>query len=244
MTLLNLEKSPKTYARTAGAMYLLIAICGGFSIGYVPSVLLVSGDALKTAGNIDAHQGLYRLGIFADVIVVFAEIILTAMLYHLLKPVNKTLSMIAAFARLSMVLVMAINILIYIIPLALINGIPLSDTFTPAQTQTIALALLEIHQYGIYIWGILFGLHLIALGYLVINAGYFPKILGWAMMIGSFGYIAEGVAAVTFTENALLSMLIIGLLVLVTIGELSFAVYLLIKGMNITVWKNRMENTQ
>lgn len=233
----NLETSPISYDRIAGMLYLIIAICGGFSIAYVPSVILASGDALKTADNIANNQGLYRIGILADVIVVFAEILLAAMLYHLLKPVNQTVSMVATFARLSMVLVMAINILIYIMPIALLNETSLSGAFTPEQIQTIVLMLLETHQYGIYIWGILLGLHLIALGYLVIHAGYFPKTLGWAMMIGSLWYIFEGLAAITFTESPLIATMIVGFLILVTIGELSFALWLLFKGMRIQAWK-------
>ena len=74
MILPNLETSPFAYVRTAGLLYLIIAVVGGFSIGYVPSVIVESGDALATATNISTHQGLYRLGIFADVIVLLAEV--------------------------------------------------------------------------------------------------------------------------------------------------------------------------
>ncbi|MFT6045616.1 MAG: hypothetical protein ACI9WC_001317 [Arenicella sp.] len=234
MIVLNFQTSPITYARIAGLLYLIIALFGGFSIGYVPSVVFESGDAVATAANISNHQGLYRLGIFSDIVVLLAEVVLTAILYILFKPVNQTLSLVAAFARLSMVVVMAINSLIYLMPMALLNETVSLDAFGAGQKQEIALMLLEAHQYGIYIWGILFGLHLSALGYLVIRSGYVPKILGWAMMVGSLGYLLEGLAGVTFTSNELFSMVVIGLLVVVTIGELSFAFWLLFKGITVT----------
>ena len=95
------KASPIAYAKFAGLLYLLIAISGGFSIGYVPSVIMAPGDAASTAQNILDNQGLFRLGILGDIIVLLLEIILTEMLYRLFKPVSQTLSMIAAFSRLA-----------------------------------------------------------------------------------------------------------------------------------------------
>lgn len=69
-----------------------------------------------------------------------------------------------------------------------------------------------------------------ALGYMIIKSDLFPRILGWMMLIGSFGYSIQGLVKVMNVDNAGLSYVIIGLLTLVTIGELAFAFWLLIKG--------------
>ncbi len=219
------ETLPMTYARTAGFLYLVIAVFGAFSIAYVPFVIVASGDAATTAHNLLAHQGLFRMGIAADVVVILCEVVLTAMLYIIFKPVSPTLSLMAAFARLSMIIVMGVNVLINIMPLVLLHMFPAD------QVQATILTLFEAHGYGVYVWQLFFGLHLITLGYLVIKSDLAPHFLGWMMAIGSLGYLTEGLAKITFTENGILSIVTIGFLIIVTIGELSFAFWLLIKGL-------------
>lgn len=80
--------SIKNTARLAGILYLLIAVLAPFSILYIPSMLIVPGDAATTASNILASEGLFRLGIVADSVVVLLEIALIAVLYVLLRPVS------------------------------------------------------------------------------------------------------------------------------------------------------------
>lgn len=231
-----LDTNPKSYARTAGVLYLIIAVFGAFSIGYVPSVILNAGDAAQTASNLLGNQRLFAAGIFADVVVLIAEIALTVMLYELLKPVGRTASMIAAAARFAMVLVMAINILINITPLFVLTNPALTEVFSTDQLNALALGFFEAHGMAVYIWGILFGVHVFVLGQLVCNSGYFPKALGGMMVIGSFGYSLQGVTKIMGVEGAALSISLIGLLTLVTIAELGFAFWLLIKGLDVEKW--------
>lgn len=223
----------KSYARTAGLLYLIIAAFGAFSIAYVPSVIIEAGDAATTANNLLANKALFNMGIFGDVVVLLVEVVLTVMLYVMFKPVNHTLSLIAAWSRLAMVLVMAINLLLNIMPVFLLSGTAYLSAFEPAQLQATALIFFEAHGYGIYIWQIFFGPHLLALGYMIIKSDLFPRVLGWMMLIGSFGYTIQALEKLMHIENAALSIVVIGLLTIVTIGELSFAFWLLIKGINL-----------
>jgi hypothetical protein len=50
-------------ARIAGILILLLFPFAFFGIIYVPSSLIVPGDAVTTANNIMASEGLFRLGI-------------------------------------------------------------------------------------------------------------------------------------------------------------------------------------
>ncbi len=229
MILQPLEIPPKSYARIAGGLYLVIAVSGGFSIGYVPSIIIVADAPAATASNLLAHVTLFQAGILGDIIVLLAEIILTAMLYVLFVPISMTLSLIAAWSRIAMVVVMGGNILLNIIPMFLL-GADFLNGFDPAALQAVAFAFFGAHDLGVYIWQLFFGLHLLALGYMIIKSDLFPRILGWMMLIGAFGYLLQGIVKVIDMENAAVSVVIIGLLALVTIGELAFAFYLLIKG--------------
>src|SRR6478672_7425869 len=107
------DRSPRAMTRLAGFLYLLIAVCSGFSFGYVRTTLIVPGDATATVSNIMASEGLFRLGIVADAVVFLSEIVLIALLYTLLKPVSKTLSLAAAYARLAMAVMQGMNLLNY-----------------------------------------------------------------------------------------------------------------------------------
>ena len=96
------EISPLAYARTAGILVLVILACAGIGMMYVPSALIVPGDAAVTADNIRASEWLFRLGMLSDAVLFLTEIVLIVVLYRLFEPVSRTLSLIAAYARLTM----------------------------------------------------------------------------------------------------------------------------------------------
>lgn len=229
---LTLE-NPRRLARLAGLLYLLIAVFGAFAIAYVPSQIVATGDAQATFTNLQARAGLFRLGIFADMIVIMAEIGLTAILFFLLRPVNQVGSLVAALARYGMVLVMLVNLLLNI------TAFMMSQHTLPGGPETV-LALFEVHAMGVYLWGVLFGGHLLVLGALICHSGYLPRLLGGAIVIGAFGYLIEGMSRIMGLEYALMTWLVIGLLILVTIAEISLAFWLVIKGLDETKWPRVM----
>ncbi|HET9991811.1 MAG TPA: DUF4386 domain-containing protein [Kofleriaceae bacterium] len=209
--------SATVHARTAGVLYLVIAVLSAFAIAYVPSVIVVDGDATATAANLMAHRGLFGMSVVANVIVMLTEIVLSVMLFAIFKPVSRTLSLIALVSRLTIVVVMAVELLIYIMPMVLHGD------------ARVTLALFEAHRYGIYVWDMFFGFHLAVLGCLVLRSGYFPRPLGFALVLGSAGYFFKGLSEVTFVESAEVAMVVTGLLVVATIAELTFALWLLIR---------------
>ena len=209
----------KSYIRTAGWLYIVIAMAGAFSIGYVPSVINAGGNAAATLAD---NTTLYRLGILGDIIVLLCELVLTVMLYRIFKPASETLALIATYARFAMIGVMAINIIFGVLPLYLVS------LSTPMPEMV--LALFEAKQVGVYVWQLFFSLHLLAIGTMILRSGLFPRVLGWMMGIGALGYLLEGLSKLTYFENAVLSWAIVGLLVVVTLGELAFAIWLIAKG--------------
>ena len=181
------ETSPLVYARVAGFLLLFIVVIAPFSQLYVPSTLIVPGDATATANNIGASGWVLRLGIVSDSLVFLIEIVLCVLLYVLFRPVSRTLSLVAAFARLAMTIVMGINLLAYFTALLLLSGAAYLTVFGPAQLDALALLSLNAHQYGVYIWEAFFGLDLAVLGYLIFKSGYFPRILGVLIVLRKKG---------------------------------------------------------
>src|SRR5260370_16822024 len=73
---------------------------GGLAM-FVRGRLVVKGDAAATAANILAHEPWFRLAFAGDLLVVAIYIVFTALLYDLLKPVSRILSLLAAFFSLT-----------------------------------------------------------------------------------------------------------------------------------------------
>jgi len=230
MTSQPLAITAKSYARIAGVLYLVIAAFGAFAIGYVPSVIMVAGDAAATARNLADNMNLFRMGMFSDIVVLLTEVVLTAMLYVMFRPVSPTLSLVAGWSRLAMVLVMGVNLLINVMPMVLLGGAPFASGMEPAALQVATMGLFEAHQMGVYVWQMFFAMHLVALGWMMAHSKLFPRVLGWMMVVGAFGYGLQGLVHLTGTESPILTVAYVGLLVLVTVGELAFALWLLVRG--------------
>jgi hypothetical protein len=165
-------------ARATAVLILIMAVIAPFSMIYLPSTLIVPGDAATTANHLIASEPLFRLGILSDSIVFLIEIGLCALLYVLLKPVNKTLSLVAAFARLAMTVMQGINLLNHFFVLLLLSGVGYLTVFAPNQLQALVLLFLNAYESVMLIWGLAFGLHLLVLGYLVYKSGYLPRMVG------------------------------------------------------------------
>jgi hypothetical protein len=217
--------SLKKTARIAGILILTITPFALFSFMYVGN-LVVPGDAATTANNIMASEGLFRLGLVSDSIVFLLEIVIVVMLYVLLKPVSKTLSMIAAFSRLAMTAIQGINLLNHFTALLLLSGADYLTIFEAGQLNALVLLFLNAHGYVVHIWGLFFCLHLFFLGYLVYKSGYIPKILGIVLIVASVFYLIQSWGNILLPKGEeIFSM--IGFL---SIIELAFPIWLVIKG--------------
>ena len=231
-------KSIKNTARLAGFLILLIAVLAPFSILYLPSTLIVPGDAAATASNVMASEGLFRLGIVVDSVVVLLEIVVIAILYVLLRPVNRTLALVAAFARLAMTVVMAVNVFNSLGVLLLLGDAEYLTAFETDQLHALVLLFLNLHESGIYIWQVFFGLHWVAVGYLVFKSGYFPRIFGILLIVTCLGYLMDSFG-ILYPSSGALSAVSSVVLAVGVIGELSFTLWLLIKGVNVEQWEIR-----
>jgi Domain of unknown function (DUF4386) len=225
-------------ARIAGGLILIIAIFAPFSMVYVPSTLVVPGDAATTAKHILMSEGLFRLGIASDAVVFLIEIAVTVLLYVLLKPVSKTLSLVAAFSRLAMTIIQGINLLNHFLVLLVLGSAGYLTAFPPDQRQALVLLFLNAHQSVVLIWGLFFGLHLLVLGYLVYRSSYIPRILGVSLILAALCYLTQSFGTIllpTYQE-------IFAAVGFLSIIEVAFPLWLVIKGVNAEQWGTRAFN--
>ncbi len=220
--------SVKKTARLTGLFYLAIFVANIFVFIFVSGSLNVAGDAAATAANIRASESLYRSGVVSYLIVFLSEIGATILLYRLLAPVNKTVAMLMMTMRLMQAAVHAVNLINFIFPLILINGGDYLATFTAVQIDSLVLLFTDAHYYGVLVSEAFFAVSLFLLGYLVVKSELFPSILGVMLAIAGAGYVLDSFGIFLLPQHAALFANI--MIAPAIIAELSFTLWLLIKG--------------
>jgi hypothetical protein len=227
------KMNPNKTARIAGFLYLIMAPFAIFGIMYVPSTLIVPGDAATTVSNIMASESLFRLSIVSALITQIIGILVVLVLYKLLKPVNKNHAVLMVIFLLVSVPIAMVNELNQFAALLLMSGTDYLTVFTADQLQALVPLFLDLHGYGINIVSIFWGLWLFPMGYLVFKSGYIPKFLGIVLIIACFGYLIDFVIFSLFPNFDATIGQFTGW------GEILFPLWLLIKGVNVEQWENR-----
>ena len=220
--------SNKKLARIAGLWYLLMAITGPIGLLYVPSKLIVPGNATATANNIMTSESLFRIGIASNLICQIAFIFLVLALYRLLNDVNQQYASLMVALVLVSIPIAFLNMLNPLAVLLLLSGSSFLSVFEPDQLHALALVFLNLQEYGTVIVEIFWGLWLLPFGLLVFKSGFFPKILGVLLILACFGYVVHSFTFLLFPHYEAIVETYAG--VPEGIGELSMVLWLLIMG--------------
>jgi hypothetical protein len=226
MTTKEETNSLKKTARIAGVLYLIIFIVAAFAF-FPAGSIIVPGDATATANNIIASESLFRMSIVGWSVVLLTEVVLSVVLYVLLKPVGKTLALVMMFSRLAMTTIQGMNLLNHAFALLLVSGADYLTVFEPDQLHALVMLFLNAYNYGDLIWQLFFGLHLLLLGYLVYKSGYIPKIMGVLLVVAALLYLAQSYGSILLPKyEEVLAQVVL----LTMIPELIFPLWLLTKG--------------
>src|SRR5216117_2708496 len=217
----------KKAARIAGAIYLSLVLVAPFAMLYVPGKLIVRGNAAATADNILAHETMFRLSIFGDLIGHVIFICLGIALYRLLSSTNKTWAMLMVSFVLVSAAVGFLNTLNNIAALIFFRGGEFLSVFDKAQLNALGYLFIRLHSQGIFMNELFWGLWLFPLGLLVYRSGFIPRFLGIWLMINCFGYVALSMIALLFPTYYDAAFRYSQP---VLFGELAILLWLLIKG--------------
>jgi hypothetical protein len=205
-----------------------MAALAGF--GYFAAVegLVTPGDAARTARDITASGGLFRLGVVSLFLVVALDVVVAWGLYRVFEPVSRGLSLLAAWFRI-------VFAGVFTVAIAQLAGVPrlLGDEGYLAAFGAEALqaqALLRVEAFNA-IWDaglFLFGLHLLAIGYLACRSGLVPTLLGVLLAVAGLGYAFDSsVAVLSSTPPVEVSTFTF-------VGELLLALWLVVRGRRLT----------
>jgi hypothetical protein len=214
-------------ALVSGLALLGSVIAAPFAEMYALPKLVIPYQAAETARNIIAHQGLFTAAIFAYFITFVLDLVLSWSLYHLLKPVNKSLSQLTAGFRLVYTILALVALNNLLTALRLLTTPEYLNLFTQDQVQALAMVALRAFKNHWYFGLLTFGIHLIMLGYLVFKSTYIPRILGVALAITGLGYLLTSLRPYVAPD------LNVDFAMFTFYGELLFMIWLLVRGQRI-----------
>jgi len=225
--------SPRLKARIAGFIYLICGMAYSFARNDVRGTLVVHGDAAATAHNILTHEPLYRLGFAAEIISALCYVAVALLLYEIFKPVNRSVSLLAAFFSLAGCTIAAMSSLLHLAPLVVLGGEHYLGVLKVEQLQALAFMFLELRAQASSIYMVFFGFYCLLIGYLIVRSRFLPRILGVFMAIA-------GLAYQTFLSPPLANYLFPYVVAPAgTLGELSLILWLLVIGVNPQRWREQ-----
>jgi hypothetical protein len=208
-------------ARIAGVFYLM-DIAFGPAL-YAIRKFVVLGDAARTATNIVAHKTLFQLGFAGNLVAIATYVGVTALFYQLFKPVNRTVSLLAAFLGLMGCAVLAVGSVFYLAAL---------PSAAAQQSPTLALVFIKLYAQSFNTSFVFFAFYCLSIGYLIFRSTFMPRILGVGMMLAGLGW------GLTFLWPPLVHYLS-PYVMLSGVGEAALIVWLLVKGVDSDRWNEQ-----
>jgi hypothetical protein len=202
----------RTASLTAGLALALMTVLAPVGVFGAVGALVAPGDAVTTAQNIVESQTLFRWGIASLILVVILDVVVAVALLTLFRPVSQTISVMAASFRIAYAAVYLVAIIQLVVALGLIGD--------PAQAMRAIDAYDTIWHVGL----ILFGAHLLLIGYLAYRSGYMAKLFGILLVVAGLGYAVDGFGLVLVPGYAL------DISRFTFVGEAALIFWLLIKG--------------
>jgi hypothetical protein len=211
----NTVWSPRRASLIAGIALLLMAVLAGFAKFAALDRLVTPGDAARTANDVLASDGLFRSAIAALILTAILDVVVAVALLVLFRPVNPSVATMAAAFRVAFAAVFLVAINQLVSALALLGD---ADQ-----------ALRAINAFDtVWVIGlILFGVHLLLIGYLAYRSGFVPRIIGVLLVVAGLGYAIDGFGTVLVPEYSTIGQFTF-------VGEVVLILWLLIKGVRMT----------
>jgi len=218
----------RNLARRAGLLYALASSTAPFSYLYVPGVLLVQGNALATADRVRASESLLRAAIIGELYSATLLVFAAVALYQLFKSVDQKTSLLMAAMILISVPISYVNALNNIVPLVLLKSPAIAAVLDPRPMAAQVTLFLRLHNYGLVINQIFWGLWLFPIGVLVMRSGFIPRWLAFPLFFAGAGYVLNSLGTLILPPSL---RWITESLQILGVGEMPlFSFYLLIWG--------------
>jgi hypothetical protein len=215
-------------ARVAGLCYLLVIAGGLFAEVVVRESLVVQGDAAATARAIAADEALWRWGLAVHLSYLVPGLVVNVLVCGLFRAVEPTLARLALVLGVASVTVEASSLLQLYLPLAMLEE---GSALTPlggAQRQALSYLAVGLFSTGFGFALLFFAGFCVLVGTLILRTRLVPRLIGLLMVLAGACYAVNTLALVL--SPALSERLLPAILLPPFVGELSLALWLLVKG--------------
>ncbi len=205
-------------ALVVGLAYLLNPVT--FAEAYAMPHLVVP-DPAQTVANLAAHPHLFAAAILSYFFSALGDVVIAWSLYVLLAPVNRALALLGSILQLTYAAVWLAAIANLGLLYRLVAIPDYSQHVNAAELPSQTVQLLGAYRSG---WGlglILFGLHLVVIGWLIARSTYLPRWLGWLLFVDGWAWVVDSLSVYLYPKAAL------GFLNVFFAAELIFMIWLL-----------------
>jgi hypothetical protein len=203
------------YARYAGVAMLLSIIFGFLGELILPGKIIVAGDAAATAANIVRHPTLFRVTFAAYLVEGICDVALCVFWYILLKPVDRNLALLSAFAGMTSMITFAVAQASFYSSSVILRDAGGMLSFGTEQRQALAFLATRIAATIASLFLCFYGIASMLRGYLIARSGYLPRILGVLLFIGGAGFFLRCITFILAPQYSsvvmLLPMMVAGL---------------------------------
>jgi Domain of unknown function (DUF4386) len=219
-------------ARVAGLCYLLVIAGGLFAEGFVRESLVEPGDAAATARAIAADEALWRWGLAVHLVYLVPGLVVNVLVSGLFRAVEPTLARLALVLGVASVAVEASSLLQLSVPLAMLEEGGALAALGAEQRQALSYLAIRLFDTGFGFALLFFAGFCVLVGALILRSRLVPRLIGLLMVLAGACYAVNTLALVL--SPALSDRLVPAILLPSFVGELSLALWLLVKGVRPT----------
>ena len=223
-----LPAPPVRQARVAGLCYLLVIAGGLFAEVVVRESLVVPGDATATARAIAADEALWRWGLAVHLLYLVAGLAVNVLVAGLFRTVEPTLARLALVLGAVSVAIEALSLLQLYVPLAVMEEGGALAALGEQQRQALSYLAAGLFSTGFGFALLFFAGFCVLVGVLILRSRLVPRLIGLLMVLAGVCYAVNTLALVL--SPALAERLVPAILLPPFVGELSLALWLLVKG--------------
>ncbi len=227
---------PRLHARAAGGLYLIVILGGTFAEIVVRAQLIVPGDPTATAHNIHAHELLYRWGFVVEVFYCACNVPLVLILFNLFRVVDRSVALMMVFFAFVADAIESVSLIAHFAPLILLGTEHYLGAFTADQLNAAAYVSVELFERGFAVSLVFFGCDCLAMGYLIVQSQFLPRIIGVLLAIEGVGYVVN--SALLFLAPALQAR-VFPYFSATAIAEVALCLWLLVMGVDVRRWKGQ-----
>jgi hypothetical protein len=231
MTSNVVDISQRQAAIVTGVAIITMTVAAVFATDILIGSLIVPEDAAATVDNLRASEMQFRAGIFSWLIVLICDVLAAWGLYIFFRPVNRGISLLMAWLRLVYVAVLGTAIANLIVVLLLVTGKFQLALIVPEQLKAQVMLFMDAFDSVWSMGLVVFGIHLLLLGYLACRSGYVPKIFGLLLVISFVGYLVIHIGNLLLPDSENFKRIMGWIFILpMIVGEVGLGVWLLIQG--------------